>query len=87
MIKQYKSIIDSNHYKIAELKYWNEIYHEDYWLYYCKSCDFIGLSKNIVVKEEKLDIELPFEGIFYQHHCPMCDKLVTDPMEDIIWTN
>lgn len=65
-------------YKLVELKYWNEVYHFDYWIYYCVACGHYGLSRDMIVKRKRNDKD----ELYFSHHCARCDGLVIDPIED-----
>ena len=65
-------------FKLVELKYWNEVYHFDYWVFMCTKCDHYGLSRDMIVKRRR-DSQ---DNLYFTHHCPRCDGLVVDPLEE-----
>jgi len=77
IIEQAKTVFNSKIYKEIELKYYDDV-KNGYWIAACLNEDWIGLSRDMIIKEHKSRY-----GKYYSHHCPNCDGICYNPKEAV----
>jgi len=86
-----EKIFNSLAYKKAEVEYYTETHERNYWIAACTQCEWVGLSRDMVIKEHTEKVKQfmlqktsPLMDIkYYTHHCPLCDGIVFNPKEAV----